>query len=203
MSKLAFASAAGLGAAGTGGFGVYHFYFNNSNPEDKSLRARLISEKFKILTNKQEDQTHWETLKTAYEAIKKNADKSFKVTEQAVTTDDLKSFCEEHLKSEKEDLYSKVKRWCVVPVTVANHLSNLNLTPLSTETSGEPNKAEWEGLAENYNNSEDKISDLQITGKTQWTNLRDKCKNLGTKKNYEDEFDANLKSSIRWCALPK
>ncbi|AEW45520.1 hypothetical protein MHC_03300 [Mycoplasma haemocanis str. Illinois] len=202
MSKLALVSVVGVGAVGTGGIGVYHFYFKDIRSNDKNLRSLLVAKKFKILTNEQEDQTHWETLKAEYDKVKSNPDKSFKVTDKAITVDDLKAFCKDHLNSKREDLYSKVKKWCVVPVTIVNHLKNLNLTPLSTETSGEPDKAKWEALADNYNKSEDKISGLSISNKGEWTKLREKCKELGAKKNYEDEFDANLKSSIRWCALP-
>ncbi|CBY92876.1 hypothetical protein HF1_08680 [Mycoplasma haemofelis str. Langford 1] len=197
MNKLAAASTAGVGAASAGGFGVYNFYFKDS--EDRSLRAKLISEKFTILTNKPEDRQHWEELKGKYNESKNIANKVFKVSDKEVTVDDLKDLCKDYLSREQEDLYSKVKRWCIVPVTVDNHLRNLKLTPLSTQDSGNTDQDKWEALAGGYKNSNDKITGLEVADKNAWASLKNKCKELISKKNYEDEFDTNLKSSMRWC----
>ncbi|AEW45566.1 hypothetical protein MHC_03530 [Mycoplasma haemocanis str. Illinois] len=197
MNKLIVVSTAGIGAAGTGGFGIYNFYLKNS--KDGSLKAKLISEKFTLLTNKQEDSKHWEELKNKYNAIKGSADKAFEVSDKELTVDDLKALCRDYLNRGQENLYSKVKRWCVVPVTVSDHLKTLKLNLLSTENNGTTDKDKWESLASGYKSSNDKIVGLEVADKNAWTTLRDKCKDLITKKNYEDEFDINLKSAARWC----
>ncbi|AEG73161.1 hypothetical protein HF1_08240 [Mycoplasma haemofelis str. Langford 1] len=199
MSKLAAASMAGLGAAGASGFGAYHLYSQKPKHEIKTIQDKLVSEGFKIL--QKSEQSHWTTLKGEYNKIKTDTNKAFATTNTDINEDGLKALCEEFLKKEKEDSsYSKAKRWCVVPVSVTHHLTNLGFTALNTEGAG--SQTTWEGLVSEYEdskNSSHKISGLDTLADTKWEKIRDKCKEIMAKQNYDDSFDTNLESSKRWC----
>ncbi|AEW45572.1 hypothetical protein MHC_03560 [Mycoplasma haemocanis str. Illinois] len=199
MSKIAIASLAGLGAAGASGFGIYNFYFKSSKNRIISIRDRLVSEGFKLLTSS--DKSHWTELKGAYNNKKSDNDKVFKKSREDIDEETLKTLCAEVLEKEENDLsYSKAKKWCVVPVSVTEHLSNLKLNLLST--TGDGNKSEWEKVVTEYEkdvNPGKRISDLSTLSDQKWEKIRDKCKDLSSKKSYEDDFDTSLESSKRWC----
>ncbi|AEG73246.1 hypothetical protein MHF_0991 [Mycoplasma haemofelis Ohio2] len=207
MSKLTYASLAGTGVLGASGFGIYHLYSGESiseaktrdevAPEVKNLRSKLASEKFTILSDTPENSEHWNTIKDEYNKTKNDPRKSFSPTNQEVTVLDLQALCKDLLEKERDDLYVKVRSWCVIPTTVSNHLINLKLTPLALDD--ESDKSSWEALSAEYVNSEDKISELIIPHSSGWEKLRSKCKEISGKKNYEDDFDFGLHSSIKWC----
>ncbi|CBY92882.1 hypothetical protein HF1_08740 [Mycoplasma haemofelis str. Langford 1] len=197
MSKVAAASLAGLGAAGAGGFGIY--YFKDSETKIVSIKDRLVSEGFKILSPS--EQSHWTDLKNAYNNKKSDSNKVFEVTSTDIKEETLKTLCEGALKkSEDDSSYSKAKKWCVVPVSINQHLSNLKLNPLSTTGNG--SQEAWNKIVTEYEkdeNSGKRFSDLSTLSDQKWEKIRDKCNTLSSKKNYDDDFDASLESSKRWC----
>ncbi|AEW45525.1 hypothetical protein MHC_03325 [Mycoplasma haemocanis str. Illinois] len=199
MSKIAVASVVGLGAAGAGGFGIYHLYSPKEKNAVKSIRDKLISEGFRLLDKS--EQSHWTKLKDEYNKVRTDVNKAFTTTNTDIKEDDLKALCETSLKKGKEDLdYQKAKKWCVVPVSVTQHLTNLGFTTLATD--GNNSKSAWEGLVNEYEDSRNashKISGLDTLSETKWEKIRDKCKEIMSKQSYDDSFDANLESSKRWC----
>ncbi|AEW45567.1 hypothetical protein MHC_03535 [Mycoplasma haemocanis str. Illinois] len=203
MSKFVLYSMAGVGgAAGIGG-GIYLLHENSkaSKPEKRTIKSKLIKAGFKVLDTS--DSQHWTTLKNEYNKVKQESTKAFETHTQDINEEKLKSLCQSYLEKDEEDLsYGKVKRWCMVPVTVSNHLESIGRKALSTANSGDTDKSHWETLATKYDNSSDKIASLDNLGSGQkWEALRNKCKDLGDKKNYEDEFDANLSASVTWCSI--
>ncbi|CBY92880.1 hypothetical protein HF1_08720 [Mycoplasma haemofelis str. Langford 1] len=204
MSKFTAASIAGLGgAAGIGG-GVYLLNKDSENksiskPEKETIQSRLQKEKFQILTS---DASQWSEIKTQYNSKKDDASKVFAISNSEVQESVLKDLCRENLsKSEFDDsLYSKVKRWCVVPTTISSHLKLWGITSLPTDESKEEQKDKWEELAKKYDAASNKIKDLNSLSDEKWKSLRTKCKSMGEKKNYEDDFDSFFESSKIWCA---
>ncbi|CBY92877.1 hypothetical protein HF1_08690 [Mycoplasma haemofelis str. Langford 1] len=204
MSKATLYSLAGLGGATGIGGGAYLLHENSkaSKPEKRTVRSKLEKAGFKILDPS--DRQHWSTLKNEYNKVKQDSTKVFGEHTQDIEEGELKSLCQSFLeKDEGDESYGKSKRWCVVPVTVSSHLGNLGRKALSTADSGDTDKQQWESLASTYDNAPNKISGTDNLGTGQkWQTLRTKCKGLGDKKNYEDEFDTNLSSSITWCSIP-
>ncbi|AEG73251.1 hypothetical protein HF1_09140 [Mycoplasma haemofelis str. Langford 1] len=208
MSKLTYASLAGTGALGASGFGIYHLYSGEPVPEVqtktevtvevRNLRSKLTSQGFTILTSAPENQKHWEEIKTEYDKVKAIPSKSFHPTSQEVTIPYLQDLCKTQLEQDRDDLFENVKRWCVVPTTISNHLVNLKLTPLSISDSDEPDKSNWEALAKEYGTSGEQVSDWTIPP-SEWKKLKEKCKEVSGKKNYDDDFNFGLHTSMRWC----
>ncbi|CBY92827.1 hypothetical protein HF1_08190 [Mycoplasma haemofelis str. Langford 1] len=210
MPKSALLPLVGLGgAAGLGG-GAYLLHKNSqpspiekpSIPEKKTIQDKLQKEGFQIL-NSSEGQ-HWGTLKDAYNSAKSEESKVFAVINSNIDENKLKDLCKSALEKDEEDAsYSKAKRWCVVPVTVSDYLSKLGRRALSTASSGETDKDQWEKLAAKYESAPDKIASVTSLGadNNKWSTLRQKCGELGAKKNYEDNFDTNLASSKVWCSV--
>ncbi|AEG73159.1 hypothetical protein HF1_08220 [Mycoplasma haemofelis str. Langford 1] len=213
MSKLALASLSGLGgAAGIGG-GIYLLNKDSKSPvatkeASETIQSKLQKEKFKILDI---GASEWGEIKDKYNSLKSDASKVFNVSSDELNEHALKDLCKEHLnKSEFDDaLYSKVKRWCVTPVTVSSHLSNWGLTSLSTDSSNNNNQKELTALAKKYATADNKIKGVDTLESEQWRSLQTKCKDIGGKKNYDDDFDSLFESSKTWCttegfnALPK
>ncbi|AEW45521.1 hypothetical protein MHC_03305 [Mycoplasma haemocanis str. Illinois] len=201
MSKLFF-SIAGLGGVTGLGGGAYLLHLNSrSVTEKKTIKDRLQKAGFQIL-NDSESQ-HWKTLKDAYNAAKGEESKVFAKSNSDIDEGKLRELCNSVLEKGEEDAsYSKAKRWCVVPTTVSDYLGKLGRRALSTATSGEVDKTQWEDLASKYENSQDKIASLSSLGSDKkWESLRKECGTLGAKKNYEDNFDSNLASSQTWCSV--
>ncbi|CBY92915.1 hypothetical protein HF1_09070 [Mycoplasma haemofelis str. Langford 1] len=211
MSKLTYASLAGVGALGTSGLGMYHLYSGESKLETqtkeevtvevKNLGSKLTSENFTILSDSPENNHHWATIKEEYDKIKSEPSKSLNPTAEEVTVSTLQALCKDRLEQDREDLYVKVKRWCVVPTKVSEHLANLKLTPLSTTDGDESHKGDWEALSTAYISAEsdERIPELIIPNSSEWKQLQKKCKDISEKKSYEDDFDFYLNASISWC----
>ncbi|CBY92910.1 hypothetical protein HF1_09020 [Mycoplasma haemofelis str. Langford 1] len=203
MSKFIVPSLAGLGgAAGIGG-GLYLMNGNSQTPnksEDKTIRSKLKKAGFDILDTN--GSAHWGDLKTQYNKAKQTASKIFDTGDKDVTEDELKGLCKVALdKGEEDASYEKAKRWCVVPVSVTAHLNKWGLKAISTEKSGDTQQTKWTELASKYGTGENKIKDVAtLTGSNTWETLRDKCKEIGEKKNYEDDFDAHLLPFQGWCS---
>ncbi|AEW45595.1 hypothetical protein MHC_03675 [Mycoplasma haemocanis str. Illinois] len=203
MSKLVVSSLVGIGgAAGIGG-GIYWMYGNSKAPsktEIKTIQSRLEKAGFDILDTN--GSSHWSDLKTQYNNAKQTAYKIFGTGNRDITEDELKSLCKDALKKGEDDSsYEKAKRWCVVPVSIAAHISKLGFTPISTEKSGNTQQEKWTELASKYGTGENKIKDVNtLSGSNTWETLRDKCKEIGDKKNYDDDFDSHLLSSQSWCS---
>ncbi|AEW45597.1 hypothetical protein MHC_03685 [Mycoplasma haemocanis str. Illinois] len=207
MSKLTYVSVAGV--LGVSGFAIHHLYSKESTQEIqtkaettievKNIRTKLTSQGFTTLTDASENSHHWTEIKTAYDKIKSQPNKSLKTTSTEVTVKDLQELCKDGLDKERDDLYEKLRSWCVVPTTISSHLKNLKLTPLSTE--GESDKGDWEALYTKYisQGSQVGVPELSSTDITDWSKLQQKCKDISSKKNYEDGFDFYLHFSIGWC----
>ncbi|AEW45518.1 hypothetical protein MHC_03290 [Mycoplasma haemocanis str. Illinois] len=200
MSKLVFSSLAGLGGAVGIGGGIYLLNKNSESlntEKRKTVKSKLQSEKFTPLNS---GDSHWNKLKEEYNKVKGEASKVFKTSDSPIDENQLKELCRVALeKDEDDESYSKAKRWCVVPVDISTHLKNWNLTALPTGDSGTNGQNEWTTLSSTYNSSSHKIAGVQTLNSPEWQTLKNECKKLGDKKNYEDDFDASFSSSKIWC----
>ncbi|CBY92881.1 hypothetical protein HF1_08730 [Mycoplasma haemofelis str. Langford 1] len=194
MSKFAITSALGLGAASAGGFGAYHFY---SKSDDKSLRAKLISEKYAPLEAENKDhKTHWTTSLEKYKT-KHTDSKQWNESQ-------LKNLCNDLFKKEdiKTDDYNEARKYCVVPRSILERLKDLDFATLDTGEGKETTK--WTQLSEGYKKggtSFKKLNNLENTGITgsNGDTLRGKCDEVLKKDHWDDNYDALLDSSKVWC----
>ncbi|AEG73153.1 hypothetical protein MHF_0895 [Mycoplasma haemofelis Ohio2] len=198
MSKVALSSLAGLGgAAGLGG-GIYLLNKDSKIEVIKkgTVKSRLQSEKFTPLNP---NDSHWNKLKEEYNKVKGEASKVFETSDSGIDENKLKELCGVALEKDENDAsYSKAKRWCVVPVNVSAHLKNWNLTALPTED-GASKQTEWTNLSNTYSSSNQKIAGVETLNPSEWQTLRNECKKLGAKNNYDDDFDSSFASSKIWC----
>ncbi|CBY92874.1 hypothetical protein HF1_08660 [Mycoplasma haemofelis str. Langford 1] len=201
MSKAAAASLAGLGgAAGIGG-GIYLLNSNSKTPTYKkgTVGHKLQSEKFTIL-NAEGDADHWKLLKEEYNKAKSTTSKVFESHTSDIEEGKLKELCKSALEKDEGDAsYSKAKRWCVVPVSVSEYLKNWNIVALPTNTDNSDKQDKWTALANSYESSNNKISNVATLSDQKWQTLRAECKKLEVKKNYDDDFDSAFGSSKIWC----
>ncbi|AEG73160.1 hypothetical protein HF1_08230 [Mycoplasma haemofelis str. Langford 1] len=209
MSKIAAASTLGVGAAGAGGFGAYHFYFKESPSEDKSLRAKLISERYiplELEGNKHQD--HWTSSLSQYKS--KHSDKN------QWSEVELKNLCSGFFKKDEiiEKDYNEARKYCVVPRKISERLSDLSIKVLDTGETKDTDK--WTKLSEEYKKSKTgfkKLHDLETSGiqssdSTDKT-LKDKCVAVFDMNHWTENYDSLLEASRIWCtesgfnSLPK
>ncbi|AEW45564.1 hypothetical protein MHC_03520 [Mycoplasma haemocanis str. Illinois] len=199
MSKLVISSLVGIGeAAGIGG-GIYLLNSKSLQSKKGTIGHKLQSEKFTLLNFKGDD-AHWKQLKEEYNKAKSNTSKAFASHNSDIDENQLKELCKDALGKDEGDLsYSKAKRWCVVPVSVSEHLKNWNMSALPTDTGNNNKQDKWTSLANSYESSNNKINSVTTLSNEKWQTLRSECKKLEVKKNYDDDFDAAFESSKTWC----
>ncbi|AEG73239.1 hypothetical protein MHF_0984 [Mycoplasma haemofelis Ohio2] len=198
MSKVFMASVAGLGTAAAGG-GFYLLKDDlKSSPAKATIRDKLKEERFEILDS---NSPSWESVRTQYNSSRSTSSKAFLTHSKDIEVGELKKLCEDNLSKDEFDpsLYSKVKRWCITPVTVSKHLEKWSMTSLPTDNTQNSKQAEWTKLAEKYDSATNKISGLATLETKKWENLASKCKEIGDKKNHDDDFDSSVESYKVWC----
>ncbi|AEG73212.1 hypothetical protein MHF_0955 [Mycoplasma haemofelis Ohio2] len=202
MSKATVASLAGLGGIG-GGLGAYKLY--SSSGVEKSISSgtiedRLKAEEFSILGTEPSDEANWTKIKEAYEKVKTDPTKAF-----SEKSGDLKDLCKAALsKQETDSDYPKAKRWCVVPISLSSHLNKLGFKSLSSQDdASNPDKTKWENMVTEHKKDENKskrISDLGSLDNEGWKVIMKKCKEIGDKQNYDDEFTSKFENYKDWCS---
>ncbi|AEW45601.1 hypothetical protein MHC_03705 [Mycoplasma haemocanis str. Illinois] len=203
--KTLLTALVGGGAVASAGVG----YFTYQKFFSENISSRLRSEKFIPLNDSKEHDAYWETLKTQYNSQKANKGKIFTDGSKDIETRELKLECKKALAGNIKDdaLYSKVKRWCVVPVSLSEHLNKLNFHSFSTEDKTDnADKSKWESKVTEYEkegNREKRISGLDTLSTDKWKTIMNKCKEIGGKKNYEDEFETNFEKYKEWCSTEK
>ncbi|AEG73255.1 hypothetical protein MHF_1000 [Mycoplasma haemofelis Ohio2] len=196
---------AGGGAAASAGAGylTYQKFFT------QDISSRLQNEKFTLLTDSKEHDTHWESLKTQYNSQKANKGKIFTDGSKDIEISELKSECKKALSGDikDDDLYFKTKRWCVVPISLSEHLNKFDFHSFSTEDKADnSDKSKWESKVTEYEKEDNKgkrISGLDTLSTEKWKAIMNKCKEIGGKKNYEDEFEVNFEKYKEWCSVKK
>ncbi|AEG72720.1 hypothetical protein MHF_0444 [Mycoplasma haemofelis Ohio2] len=202
MKTLTTALAGGgsLASAGAGFWAYKHF------STSKSVSDRLTEEKFVLLNDSEEHKTHWTELLGEYNKQKAHKNKIFTDGSKDLTVDELKGACKKALGdgSDSTEVYSKSKRWCVVPTTLSEHLSKHSFKSLSTEDNNNPDQSAWEGKVtehEKPDNANRRIKDLSGVNQDKWKAVMGECKNVSGKKNYEDEFDSYFEKYKDWCSV--
>ncbi|AEW45571.1 hypothetical protein MHC_03555 [Mycoplasma haemocanis str. Illinois] len=194
VSKIAIASVAGIGTVGMIGFGVYYFF---SRAEDKSLKAKLVSDKHTPLESRNKDhEAHWKSSLEKYKI--KHTDK------QQWNESQLKSLCNGLFKKEdiETDNYNEAKKYCVVPRNISERLRDLGFKELDTRHSKDI--PEWTKLSEEYmkgGTNFKKLKDLETTQVTSdnGATLRTKCGEILKKEHWDDDYETLLDSSKVWC----
>ncbi|AEG73648.1 hypothetical protein MHF_1414 [Mycoplasma haemofelis Ohio2] len=205
-AKVAF----GLGAAGAIGGGAllskpYLF------PDKPTLRSVIEGDKWKLLTSSDE-----EKIKTVLEAYKKQSTHPFTnfTGSETNASSKLLGECKKLYEKpedtpDRESSLKKLKRWCVIPKTASERLSDLNVTPFSVAdpTTENNEDSKWvEKSKKHTDGSKDKFEGLTFSGNADHEKakqLRTHCKTKLDTKSFEDSFDDILKKVEIWCSPDK
>ncbi|CBY92806.1 hypothetical protein HF1_07980 [Mycoplasma haemofelis str. Langford 1] len=198
MNKTAIFSAAGVGAAGAGGYGTYSL-LKEKNPPSVSFQQRIDTKKRVIL----------ETSTNAHDAVWTEIAKEYKNNGniEGIPKDDnakekLKQHCQRSndSTSNKEQEFEQYKTYC----TRENLITKLSTTSKPWNTSKEESK--WEAAKSTYSSSGDgdllipktggSISKTEVTKK----HIMDHCEEISTKPFVKNE-DADYKRGEKWCLV--
>ncbi|AEW45574.1 hypothetical protein MHC_03570 [Mycoplasma haemocanis str. Illinois] len=203
MSRAIVASLVGIGGIG-GGLGAYKLYSSSKEKtiSTSTIADRLRAEKFSPLGTNSTDEANWTKIKEAYEKVKSDQTKVFS------ESGELKDLCRTALaKLETDSDYLKAKKWCVVPISLSSHLDKLGFKSLSSQDNDQnPDKTKWENIVTEHKKSENqdkRISDLGDLNTDGWKTIMKKCKEIGEKQNYDDEFTNNFEKYKKWCSEKK
>ncbi|AEG73672.1 hypothetical protein MHF_1438 [Mycoplasma haemofelis Ohio2] len=198
--------ASGLGAAGAIGGGValskpYLF------PNKATLRSLVEADKWKFLSGSNSSEIS-EILAT-YKSQNPSPFANFKGDEG--NKDDLllekcKELSEKYEDdANKEEFLRKLKRWCVIPKSVQDRLSDFNITPMSTEdpSSSTNEDQSWISKMKSYESSNSKFSQLASldsgTDDEKAKKLRTRCKDELNVKSFTESFEVTLDKVKLWC----
>ncbi|OAL10453.1 hypothetical protein A6V39_00115 [Candidatus Mycoplasma haematobovis] len=205
--------AIGVGAIGgtAGGGYLLHRQLSTDNIEKK-----LTTNKYQILGDSDKE---WTNILISYRAtVVSNKDlqfDDFTGTENSENT--LKEKCKDILQKSAniEKDYKKAAQWCVIPKTLPELLIQDKYEKLDTNEGDDlVNQKEWNDKITEHNkkdkNQTKRFTDLEgVTGDTMQQNeagrkaIKKKCKELESKKHYEQDFSANLEKAKLWCAIEK
>ncbi|AEG73588.1 hypothetical protein MHF_1352 [Mycoplasma haemofelis Ohio2] len=103
----------------------------------------------------------------------------------------------------KEDLLAKLKKWCVVPKTTKQRLTELGYSPLSTDNpSNGTESQEWKAKGTNHHGSQQgKFAGVETNGdeNERAKKLREHCKTKLEVKSFEEEFNDTFSKVKNWC----
>nr|WP_014272654.1 hypothetical protein [Mycoplasma haemocanis] len=189
------------GSTGVGVLGAYYFGVFSTNKND--IRSKLIESNWVILEDSnKEHESHWSTALKKYK--EKHSDKN------QLTESQLKGICKDLLNSEDDKNYEEARKYCVVPRTISERLSDLKFQLLNT-TAGTSNNADqqkWTSVVNKYKTEGIetkeldglKTSSLNNDG-TNWSTLKDKCKTVSEKDHWSEKYDLLVEGSKTWCTL--
>ncbi|AEW45212.1 hypothetical protein MHC_01730 [Mycoplasma haemocanis str. Illinois] len=197
---VSLAIGGGLGIGGAGFLAYKHLY------PPKQISDHLKEEKFVLLNHSEEHKAHWTTLLGEYNKQKTHKNNIFTDVGKDLKVEELQEACRKALGEsvDNEEIYSKAKKWCVVPVTLSEHLSKHQFRSLSTEDNNNSDQSIWEGKVtehEKPDNSNRRIKDLSGVNQDKWKTIMSECKNISNKKNYENEFNSYFEKYKDWCSI--
>lgn len=197
-----------IGSIGGGGYAVSYLLATNE------IADRLVREGYTILQN---DSREWGTILNSYKTVA-TADNKLRFDTFAGTGDkaeeELKKYCENLLKphtsenTQDSDNYNKAKQWCVFPIAVKDLLKHQGYTSLSTDGKDNTpnNNSQWVTKIKDHKKSNAKIKDLVLdenqdqASEAEVQKIKEKCAEIGSKKNHEADYDTNLDNFKNWCS---
>ncbi|CBY93358.1 hypothetical protein HF1_13500 [Mycoplasma haemofelis str. Langford 1] len=212
MNGLATKAACGTAACG-GVVGGSFLIKNSLNSEDKSLAAKLKDQKYKLLAFDNTHNNHWTSIASAYkEQTTSKADLKIQgITISGTTESDLtalkgacKSIVEADFSKANHDLAIK---WCVIPETVSERISKDGKKVLKLDSTDSNEKSSWTSLVTKHKEvqgTDKKFSDLTLntaTDDNEISKLREKCKGIKDKKNYETDYDSSYQKFSDFCSV--
>ncbi|OAL10498.1 hypothetical protein A6V39_00340 [Candidatus Mycoplasma haematobovis] len=197
----------GLGISGGIAGGGYALFPSSTKNE---ITKELISKHYTILTNDPSNKTHWDSIIASYKALTTPPQNSLKFAELTGNEDDavskLQGICNKLLNPSSSttlDTDKKAEKWCVEPISVSAILEKRGIKQIANSA-----QTNWESKIILHRSEQDtnkKISNLSIgtTGTINpehLTDIKNKCRDIGNKKNHEDKYDENLTKFTSWCA---
>ncbi|AEG73234.1 hypothetical protein MHF_0979 [Mycoplasma haemofelis Ohio2] len=189
------------GATGAGALGAYYSGVFSTN--ENSIRSKLIKNKWVVLEDSKEDhKSHWSTSLSKYKGKYTNKD--------SLSEDQLKGICKDLLNSEDDKNYEEARRYCVVPRTISERLSDLDfkLLNITTGTSNNEDQQKWTDIVNKYKTKGTDTKELDglkanslTTENTNWSTLKDKCKSVSEKDHWSEKYDLLVENSKTWCTL--
>ncbi|OAL10518.1 hypothetical protein A6V39_00440 [Candidatus Mycoplasma haematobovis] len=197
-----------VGSIGGGGYAVNYLLASNE------LADKLIQKGYTILPS---DSEHWKTILTSYKTVV-TADNKLRFGTFAGTgnkaEEELSKYCQNLLKPHTSenikdpDNYKKAEKWCVTPVTVKDILKHEKYVPINIDTSNNQiaKNSAWEAKVKLHKKSNTKINNLGLsTDENTVTEedirkIKEKCTEIGGKKNHEAEYETNLEHFKNWCS---
>ncbi|AEG73247.1 hypothetical protein MHF_0992 [Mycoplasma haemofelis Ohio2] len=205
MTKPQIAMASSAEACGVAGIGCGAYFLSENlnsyidtttlSPESKTIKSHLQGDGFSVL-DVNGDSNHWTTLKDKYKQLNGKLGKGAE-GDSDIDEAKLKELCKEALEQEYAEgsTYDQTIKWCIVPVSVTEHLKKKGFTALTEDLLKSENH-KW--IVSTYDNGHDTISGLsKING--DGATLVSKCTESGKKQNYEDGFYKDLISIRQWC----
>ncbi|CBY93299.1 hypothetical protein HF1_12910 [Mycoplasma haemofelis str. Langford 1] len=205
----ALAGLGGLSAAGGGGVALY----KSEVFKTKTTLGDLVKkDKWVLLTSS--DTNHISKILGAYKQ-----DSSNKPTllfegftgKEGDANDRLLRECQKTASKLSEDtkkdtLLKQLKKWCVVPKTSKERLTDLGITPFPVEDpkSSASEDSRWVEKSKTHKTDrKDKFSDLSITNtgsNEEAKKLRQHCKTKLEIESFKEEFEDTLKKVEIWCS---
>ncbi|CBY92907.1 hypothetical protein HF1_08990 [Mycoplasma haemofelis str. Langford 1] len=190
-----------VGATGAGALGAYYSGVFSTN--ENSIRSKLIKNKWVVLEDSKEDhKSRWGTSLSKYKGKYTNKD--------SLSEDQLKGICKDLLNSEDDKNYEEARRYCVVPRTISERLSDLDfkLLNITTGASNNGDQQKWTDIVNKYKakgTDTKELDDLKAnsltTENTNWSTLKDKCKSVSEKDHWSEKYDLLVENSKTWCTL--
>ncbi|CBY92428.1 hypothetical protein HF1_04200 [Mycoplasma haemofelis str. Langford 1] len=198
--KVGFLSTASVGGI-SGSVALAH-YLSSGEEEVKNVIQKLKKEHFTPISEKQD----WETMLVEYNKQKGVQHARFINSGADATLEDLKAACEQAAQEDISNsrIYSKFKRWCTIPKTILNHLSDHGLHALKSGSNDVSDKGNWEKLKRSYlardMNSIYQLRDkLKQQGDESWKLLQSECETMSKEKSTDVDFDFSFKNFKEWC----
>nr|WP_045118526.1 hypothetical protein [Mycoplasma haemocanis] len=208
VTKAAFGTIVCGGIVG-GGFLIK----NSLNSEDKSLSSKLKDKKYKLLSFDNTHNNHWTNIVTAYKTqTTSNANLKIKgVAISGTTENDLKSLktvCQSIVEADfSQSNYDLAIKWCVIPETVSERITKDGKKILQLDSTDNREKTSWTALVTKHKeekNNNKKFASLTLntaTDDSEINKLREKCKEIKDKKNYESDYESSYQKFNDFCSV--
>ncbi|CBY93332.1 hypothetical protein HF1_13240 [Mycoplasma haemofelis str. Langford 1] len=213
MTPLASKTLAGLGGlAAVGGGGALAWQQGAFSSSPKSIKERLIDDKYEILD---QGSSKWTEIFNVY---KGDGNTKWKFENDGISNSSqntdipkLKGKCQEILNkiSSDEKSYSLASKWCVVPRKLNSFLDSASF--LNDQETENESQAEWKKILDKYTatkTAETKYAMSDVTLEVASGTSKDAdnikkikkgCQDRKEKYNYSLDFEDSLKEVKSWC----
>ncbi|OAL10501.1 hypothetical protein A6V39_00355 [Candidatus Mycoplasma haematobovis] len=184
----------------------------NKNDNSKKNKDKLNEDKYEVLGFESTNDQKWTNILSSYRTVTSKQE-SLKFNNLTGSESDAKErlqrICSDALNSENVNDYEKIKKWCVVPIDISSLLTKRSFVILKTDNNVSSDNSSWEKKIKNYKKLDTdtlKIDGLSLTNNKEqaetsdYTNIKNKCNEIKTKKSHEENFEDLLKKFKTWCA---